>query len=84
MNNAQQNVAAITAGIVGKREVTILYTDQDNVTSIRWVMPDAIERCANGQTVVRCFDLARKGPRKFRLARILMARTGLHEPRVTF
>lgn len=84
MNTTQTVVSAITAGIVGKREVTILYTDKDGVTSIRWIMPDAIERCVNGQTVVRCFDLARKQPRSFRLARILNARTGLHEPRVTF
>jgi len=40
------------------------------VVSARHFIPRSIERCANGQTIVRAFDTQRKAPRSFILDRI--------------
>lgn len=77
------DVDAITllcvASIAGGPDLTIIYRDQDGVTSIRHITVQAIERCFNGATCVQAWDHDRSAPRKFRLERIRAAATERRE-----
>lgn len=70
MNKTQRNTLCLVASIASGAETTLVYQDGDGVTSIRRVKVLSIERCHNGQTAVRCFDLDRDAPRCFRLTRV--------------
>jgi predicted DNA-binding transcriptional regulator YafY len=50
--------------------VTIVYRDRAGLVSIRNVVVQSIERCQNGNTIVRAYDNTRQGPRSFTLDRI--------------
>lgn len=67
------------ANIAGGPDLTIVYRDQDGVTSIRHITVQAIERCLNGATCVQAWDHDRMAPRKFRLERIQAAATERRE-----
>lgn len=71
MNKTQTNVLCLIAAIVSQATETLIYKDQDGVTSIRRVKVKSIEKCDNGRTVARCFDLDRNAPRCFRLDSVL-------------
>jgi predicted DNA-binding transcriptional regulator YafY len=67
------------ANIAGGPDLTIVYRDGDGVTSVRHIHVNSIDRCDNGVTCVRAFDLDRNAPRSFRLDRILGAATEYRE-----
>lgn len=60
--------------VLGATPVAFTYSDTDGVQSQRHATFTAIERCQNGVTVIRAYDLDRKAPRTFRLTRISDAR----------
>ena len=69
------NDTLITAIMTGQPTV-ITYTDVDGVISIRTVLAKSIERCTNGNAILRTFDLNRGEPRNFTLANIAAAFVG--------
>lgn len=77
------DLAAITmlcvANIGGGPDLTIVYTDTDGVTSVRHIKVNSIERCLNGNIIVRVYDHDRKAPRSFRLDNIRAAATERRE-----
>lgn len=71
MNAIQAKTLRIVHSISTESAVYFTYTDLDGVTSIeRTVIPKSIERCKNGQIVMRGFDLQRKASRTFRFDQI--------------
>lgn len=67
MNRIQSNTLQLVAAMAGDAPADLVYEDCDGVVSIRTVKVLSIERCQNGQTVARCYDLHRDAPRCFRL-----------------
>ena len=61
---------SVLDALIGDYPVTCWYTDADGVTSYRYVVPRAIERCKNGETIVRVWDTQRRAPRSFVLSRM--------------
>lgn len=68
--------ATILACIAAEQPMTIVYQDAQGIVSARACVPTSVERCANGNTIVRAFDLHRKAPRSFTLHRIHRAVPG--------
>jgi predicted DNA-binding transcriptional regulator YafY len=68
--------AVILACIAAEQSMTIVYQDAQGIISVRACIPYSVERCANGNTIVRAYDLHRKAPRSFTLHRIQRAVPG--------
>lgn len=75
VNDPAAIVLYCASSIGGGPDLTIVYTDSDGVTSVRHIRVNSIERCLNGHTIIRVYDLDRKAPRSFRLDRIQAAAT---------
>jgi predicted DNA-binding transcriptional regulator YafY len=61
----------IVAAIVDDEPLAVVhYNHTTGRTTLRYVVPCAIERCKNGSTIVRVYDLQNKAPRSFRLENI--------------
>lgn len=65
--------SAIVDALVAKEAIGIAYVAENGIMSVRDIVPLSIERAANGQIIVRAYDPQRKGPRTFRLDRIMAA-----------
>lgn len=70
MNQRIADTLGLTAAILTQTPVTFAYTDADGVQSIRTGKVKGIDRCSNGNTVVRTFDLNRNEPRCFDFTRV--------------
>lgn len=57
-------------------DVTIAYHAASGEHTVRTIRPLSIARCANGNTVVRAYDLRRNEPRTFTISRVLDAVLG--------
>jgi hypothetical protein len=64
------------AAVIDGKERTLLYTDGQNVQSVRHITVNAIRRCKCGSIIAMTFDLDRKQPRSYRLDRIDKAMEG--------
>lgn len=71
MNAIQAKTLRIVHSISTESAMTFSYRDLDGVKSVeRVAIAKSIERCKNGQFVVRAYDLQRQASRTFRFDRI--------------
>lgn len=71
MNQIQAKTLRIVHSISTENAMHFSYRDLDGVKSVeRVAIAKSIERCKNGQIVVRAYDLQRQASRTFRLDQI--------------
>jgi predicted DNA-binding transcriptional regulator YafY len=68
----------ILDAVIARAPVTITYpaTDGSGMLSMRTIVPTAVRRCRNGNTIVAAFDLHRQEPRSFTMRKVRAAQIG--------